>query len=116
MTRSAPARPGTTATETGLGRTRYVPMAAAQGLTDEPGVQTAIVLQVTAALLAEPPTELTIIEVNSKQGTVTLTGHVGSARLYTMAGEIASKHPGVESTVNDIEIRKRGLPDQEIKV
>jgi osmotically-inducible protein OsmY len=74
---------------------------------DGSGVETAIVLEVTAALVANPPRELTVIEVKSREGVVTLKGEVGSTQLHTMAGEIASSHPGVEETVNALEIHGR---------
>lgn len=68
------------------------------------GVETAIVLELTAALLADPPTQLTVIGVNNDEGIVTLTGEVGDAEVRRMAGEIASSHPGVASAINDLQV------------
>ena len=68
-------------------------------------IETTIVFQVAAALVAQPPTEITVVGVESKKGIVTLTGDVPSRALRAQAGEIASVHPDVESAVNDLRIR-----------
>lgn len=83
---------------------------------DGSGVETAIVLEVTAALVANPPRELTVIEVMSREGVVTLKGQVGNTQLHTMAGEIASSHPGVEETVNALEIHGRVDADHALMI
>ena len=75
----------------------------------ENGIETAIVLQVSAALLADPPMQLTVIEVSSEEGVVTLTGEVGSSQVHYMAGKIASDYPGVTSAINELVIRQRAL-------
>ena len=73
---------------------------------EKPGfnVETAIVLELGAALLAEPPSQLTMIRVDNEKGIVTLTGEVDNPEVRRMAGEIASSHPGVASAINDLQI------------
>jgi hypothetical protein len=73
-------------------------------------VETAIVLELTVALLADPPTQLTIIGVDNDEGIVTLTGEVGNAEVRRMAGEIASSHPGVASAINDLRLSPSDVP------
>lgn len=68
-------------------------------------IETAIVFQVAAALVAQLPTEITVVGVESKKGIVTLTGDVPNRALRAQAGEIASVHPDVESAVNDLQVR-----------
>jgi osmotically-inducible protein OsmY len=73
-------------------------------------LETMLVLQMTAALVANPPTELTIINVADEAGTVTLSGQVSSPTLRVMAEEIAARYPGVSRTVNDLEIVSPDAP------
>jgi hypothetical protein len=70
----------------------------------ETSVETAIVLELSVALLLDPPTRLTVIGVNNQEGIVTLSGEVGTQDVRRMAGEIASSHPGVSSAINRLEI------------
>jgi osmotically-inducible protein OsmY len=63
-----------------------------------------LVLQMTAALAANPPTELTIISVADEAGTVTLSGQVSNPTLRAMAEEIAAGYPGVSHTVNELDV------------
>jgi osmotically-inducible protein OsmY len=65
---------------------------------------TMLVLQMTAALVANPPTELTIINVADEAGTVTLSGQVSNSAVRAMAERIAAEYPGVSQTVNEIEV------------
>jgi len=76
-------------------------------------VETAIVLELSAALLADPPTQLTMIRVDNEEGIVTLTGEVGNAEVRRMVGEIASSHPGVASAINDLQISSPGATQPE---
>lgn len=68
------------------------------------GLATTLLLQMTAALVVDPPTELTVIGVSDQAGIVTLTGRVSHQRFRAMAEEIASGHPGVTQAVNDLEV------------
>ena len=74
-------------------------------------VETAIVLELNVALLADPPTALTVIGVDNEEGIVTLSGEVGNHKVRRMAGEIARRHPGVASAVNDLQVSPASLPD-----
>lgn len=65
---------------------------------------TVLLLQMTAALAADPPTELTIIEVVDESGTVTLSGQVSDERLRTMAEDIAIGHPDVTQAINEVKV------------
>lgn len=80
----------------------------APGTTD---LATTLLLQMTAALVADPPTELTIIEVADEAGIITLSGRVSDHRFRAMAEEIASGHPGVSQAVNDLEVISAASPD-----
>jgi hypothetical protein len=76
----------------------------------ETSVETAIVLELSVALLVDPPTQLTVIGVNNQEGIVTLSGEVGTQDVRRMAGEIASSHPGVSSAINHLEIHISSQP------
>jgi osmotically-inducible protein OsmY len=66
----------------------------------------AIIARVTAALLADPRTEVAIIEVACDRSVVTLGGKVDSPAVREAAEEIASKQPGVIQVVNGLEVGK----------
>jgi osmotically-inducible protein OsmY len=66
-------------------------------------VETAIVLYMAAALVADPPTELTVIDVESEDGIVTLRGQMAEGELHSAAAEMASELPGVREAINDME-------------
>jgi osmotically-inducible protein OsmY len=70
----------------------------------EGALDTAIVAQVTAALLANPPAKLTVVEVTNEQGVVTLKGQVDSLETRKMAQEIAAHYPGVSTVINALEV------------
>jgi osmotically-inducible protein OsmY len=70
----------------------------------EGALDTAIVAQVTAALLANPPAKLTAVEVTNEQGVVTLKGQVDSLETREMAEEIAAHYPGVSTVINALEV------------
>lgn len=74
---------------------------------------TKLLLQMTRALLAHPPTELTVIEVTDQAGTVTLTGRVSDGQFRAMAEEIATGHPGVSRAVNELEVVRARDPEPE---
>ena len=84
---------------------------------ETPDRVTALVLQMTAALVADPPTELTIINVADEAGTVTLSGRVSDPRFRALAEKIAAGYPGVSRTANDLEVapppRDRGYTEKE---
>jgi len=79
----------------------------------QPSVETAIVLELSVALLADPPTQLTMIRVDNEEGIVTLTGEVGNSEVRRMVEEIASSHPGVASAINDLQISSPGVTQPE---
>ena len=51
---------------------------------------------------------LTNIDVDSKDGVVTLKGKVDSADLKKKAGEVAKKVSGVKSVKNELKVEKKG--------
>lgn len=57
------------------------------------------------ALLTDPRTDVSEIEVTSEEGLVTLRGVVDGAQIRDVAAEIAAEQPGVLSVVNKLEIR-----------
>lgn len=77
-------------------------------------VETAIILELGVALLVDPPTQLTVIDVNNEEGVVTLTGEVDNYEVRRVAGEIASSYPGVASAVNDLQISSPGISSAKI--
>jgi len=77
----------------------------AQGA-DQPRADTLIVTEVIAALLADPPTRLTVIDVAVKESVVTLCGRVNSAAIYRWAEEVAARQPGVFRVVNALQIEE----------
>jgi hyperosmotically inducible protein len=62
----------------------------------------AITAQVKTAIMAEPALKSTDINVDTKDGTVTLTGTVPSATLKDRAKEIASSVGGVKSVHDNL--------------
>jgi osmotically-inducible protein OsmY len=72
----------------------------------EKALDTAIVAQVTAALLANPPAKLTAVEVANEQGVVTLKGQVDSPETREMAEEIAAHYPGVNTVINALKVER----------
>lgn len=65
---------------------------------------TDIVARMTVDLLANPPRQLTAIEVVNERGTVTLKGQVDSPEVRERAEGIASQHPDVTQVVNVLEV------------
>lgn len=65
---------------------------------------TGIVARMTLDLLANPPRQLTTIEVVNERGTVTLKGQVDSPDVRERAEGIAARHPGVSQVVNVLEV------------
>ena len=51
---------------------------------------------------------MTNIDVDSKDGVVTLKGKVDSADLKKQAGEVAKKVSGVKSVKNELKVEKKG--------
>jgi osmotically-inducible protein OsmY len=59
---------------------------------------------IVRALLSDPRTDISAIEVTSKEGTVTLRGAVDNALIRDAAAQIAAEQPGVLSVVNKLEV------------
>jgi osmotically-inducible protein OsmY/sporulation protein YlmC with PRC-barrel domain len=57
------------------------------------------------ALVTDPRTDVSAIEVTSEQGVVTLRGVVDNTQIRDAAAEIAVEQPGVLSVVNKLEIQ-----------
>jgi osmotically-inducible protein OsmY len=70
------------------------------GLDTDEAIQT----RVAHALLSDPQTVVSIIQVTAEQGVVTLKGNVDSAEVRYAAKEVAAQQPGVISVVNELEI------------
>lgn len=66
---------------------------------------TAIQTRVVQALLSDPRTSISVIEVINEQRIVTLEGQVDSAKVREAAKEIAERQPGVLSVVNALEVK-----------
>ena len=67
-----------------------------------------ITAQVKTAIMAEPSLKSTKINVDTKDGTVTLTGTVSSAPLKDKAKEIASNVAGVKSVQDNLTTSQSG--------
>ena len=65
----------------------------------------AIQTRVLNALLTDPRTSVSVIEVLNASGIVTLKGQVDSAEIREAAEEIAANQPGVLSVVNALEVQ-----------
>jgi osmotically-inducible protein OsmY len=65
----------------------------------------AIQTRVAHALLSDPRTSISVIEVVNERGVVTLKGEVDSAEVREVAEEIAKEQPGVLSVVNALEVK-----------
>jgi len=63
-----------------------------------------ITKQVAEALMNDPRTKGSIIEVGNNQGIVILTGTVKSPAVSQAAEEISRSQPGVISVVNELKI------------
>jgi hyperosmotically inducible protein len=68
---------------------------------------TMITTQVKAKLIADPTTEAYKINVETKGGTVQLSGFVDSDSAKQRAGEVARSVDGVSNVDNDLEIRQQ---------
>jgi len=93
-TATAPA-PSTTASSTMAPSTSSSPMANAVD-------DAAITAKVKTAIMAEPDLKSTNINVDTKDGIVTLTGTVPSAPLKDRAKEIATSVSGVKSVTDNL--------------
>jgi osmotically-inducible protein OsmY/sporulation protein YlmC with PRC-barrel domain len=67
---------------------------------------------VVRALLSDPRTDISAIEVASKEGTVTLSGVVDSAQIRNAAAKIAGEQPGVLAVVNDLAVKADEYTDR----
>ena len=61
--------------------------------------------QVTDALLNDPRTKKSVIDVAFNQGSVTLTGTVKSAEIIRAAEQIARAQPGVLMVTNELKVK-----------
>jgi osmotically-inducible protein OsmY len=68
----------------------------------------AIESRVMHALLSDPRTDISVIEVRNSDGVVTLKGQVDSAEIKEAAEEIAASQPGVLSVTNSLEVGPDG--------
>lgn len=75
---------------------------------DKPINDNLIVDQVRIKLSADAEVKGGALEVDSKQGVVTLSGTVETIRQKDKAGRLAKKIKGVKQVVNNIEIKKHG--------
>ena len=66
---------------------------------------TAITAKVKAALIAEPGLKSMDINVETKDGTVTLTGSVDNAQLREKAKQVASSTSGVKGVIDNLNIK-----------
>jgi hyperosmotically inducible protein len=67
---------------------------------------TSILGAVIHALVTDPRTDVSAIEVTSEQGVVTLRGLVDSTQIRDAAAEIAAEQPGVLSVLNELEVQE----------
>ena len=65
---------------------------------------TALLMELTAALITDPPIALTIVEIRDEVGTVTLSGEFGSREVRKRLEQITNQHPGVLATINDLDV------------
>jgi osmotically-inducible protein OsmY len=65
---------------------------------------TALLMELTAALISDPPAALTVVEIRDEAGTVTLSGEVGSREVRKRLEQITNQHPGVLGTINDLDV------------
>jgi NAD(P)-dependent dehydrogenase (short-subunit alcohol dehydrogenase family) len=74
--------------------------------------ETAIITHITAALMAEPPRQITIIEASHDEDTdtVILAGEVENHQTREAVERIAAQYPGVSAVVNTLAIGPRRLP------
>ena len=81
-------------------------------------VDSDLVSRVTDALLDDPRTEDTIIDVSSEGGIVTLSGSVASPEIRQAAEKITRRQEGVISVVNALSIEggKEGEPSSHVVV
>ena len=68
----------------------------------------AITTQVKTAVLAEPGLRSLLIDVDTKNGVVTLTGTVNSASLKERATSIAQNVNGVRSVIDNLAVKSTG--------
>jgi hypothetical protein len=75
--------------------------------------ETNIITHITAALMVEPPHEITIIEASHDEDTdtVVLTGEVENHRTRETVEKIAAEYPGVSAVVNTLAVGPQRLPD-----
>jgi len=64
-----------------------------------------ITTSVKSAVLAEPGLSSLKIEVDTKDGVVTLSGTVASSALKTRAAQIAQNTSGVRSVIDNLEVK-----------
>jgi osmotically-inducible protein OsmY len=71
---------------------------------NELDTDTTVAARVTAALNADPRTDIALIDVSSRQGVVTLDGRVDDPAVGQAAEEIAARQAGVVDVTNQLEV------------
>ena len=69
---------------------------------------TAITAKVKTSIIAEPGLSALKIEVDTKDGVVTLTGTVDSAAMKDRAHQVAQSTSGVKSVVDNLVVKSQG--------
>jgi len=69
---------------------------------------TAITTKVKAEIMADPALKTKTIKVETKDGTVTLTGTVDSQDMRQKAHQIAAGTPGVSNVVDNLTVKNAG--------
>lgn len=101
-------RNATTTSATPQNRTASTTTLPADGATSRAAVaidDTVITTSVKTAVLAEPGLSALKIDVDTKNGVVTLTGTVDSAELKTRATQIAQNTNGVRSVIDNLAVK-----------
>lgn len=76
-----------------------------KGITDMDMQPFSVAKQINDALLNDPRTKKSVIDVAFNQGSVTLTGVVKSADIIKVAEEIARAQPGVLMVINELKVK-----------
>ena len=72
------------------------------------GADAAITAKVTTALMTDPTLKAADIKVDTREGTVTLTGAVDTTDMRMHAHQLAATMPGVASVVDNISVKNAG--------
>lgn len=66
--------------------------------------KTGVLIEMAAALITNPPTTLTIVEVRDKGGATVLEGQVDTPQRRDELGQIALRRLGGAETINALEV------------